>query len=76
MTLCFMAIMAVIIAKRIDARLGAALLWPLIATGVLTCFWGTIPATCDSTVDIRAQIQRYGLLDRCRHRVSMQPGSW
>jgi hypothetical protein len=36
MTLCFMAILVVIIAERIDARLGATLLWPLIATGVLS----------------------------------------
>jgi hypothetical protein len=36
MTLCFMAILAVIVAERIDARLGAILLWPLIATGVLS----------------------------------------
>jgi hypothetical protein len=36
MTLCFMAILAVIIGERIDARLGATLLWPLIATGVLS----------------------------------------
>jgi len=36
MTLCFMAILAVIIAERIDARLGTTLLWPLIATGVLS----------------------------------------
>src|SRR5262249_59169994 len=35
-TLCFMAILAVIIAERIDARLGATLLWPLIAIGILS----------------------------------------
>jgi hypothetical protein len=36
MTLCFMAILAVMVAERIDARLGAILLWPLIATGILS----------------------------------------
>ena len=36
MTLCFMAILAVIIGERINARFGATLLWPLIATGVLS----------------------------------------
>jgi hypothetical protein len=36
MTLCFMAILAFIIAERVDRRLGAALLWPLVATGILS----------------------------------------
>ena len=36
MTLCFMAILAVIVAERVDARLGAILLWPLVATGILS----------------------------------------
>jgi hypothetical protein len=36
MALCFMAILAVIVAERVDARLGAILLWPLIAIGILS----------------------------------------
>jgi len=36
MTLCFMAILTVIIAERVDRRLGAALLWPLVATGIFS----------------------------------------
>jgi len=36
MTLCFMAILAVVIEERVDARAGAALLWPLIAIGVFS----------------------------------------
>lgn len=36
MTLCFMAILAVVVEERISARLGAALLWPLLATGLLS----------------------------------------
>jgi len=49
MTLCFMAILAVIIGERINARFGATLLWPLIAT-YSACSCGTIPAICGSTV--------------------------
>src|SRR5262245_60714532 len=36
MTLCFMAILAVVVDERVSSRLGAALLWPLIATGILS----------------------------------------
>jgi hypothetical protein len=36
MTLCFMAILAVVVEERISARLGATLLWPLLATGLLS----------------------------------------
>ena len=36
MTLCFMAILAVVIEERVSARLGAVLLWPLLATGLLS----------------------------------------
>ena len=36
MTLCFMAILAVVVEERVSARLGAVLLWPLLATGVLS----------------------------------------
>jgi hypothetical protein len=36
MTLCFMAILAVVVEERINARFGAALLWPLLATGILS----------------------------------------
>jgi len=36
MTVTFMAILAVAIEERVDAKAGAALLWPLIATGVLS----------------------------------------
>jgi hypothetical protein len=36
MTLCFMAILAVVVEERISARLGAALLWPLLAIGLLS----------------------------------------
>jgi Ceramidase len=36
MTLCFMAILAVVVEERISARLGAVLLWPLLATGLLS----------------------------------------
>jgi Ceramidase len=36
MTLCFMAILAVVIEERVNARAGAALLWPLIAIGVFS----------------------------------------
>jgi Ceramidase len=36
MTLCFMAILAVAIEERVNARAGAALLWPLIAIGVFS----------------------------------------
>jgi hypothetical protein len=36
MTLCFMAILAVVVEERVSARLGAALLWPLLATGILS----------------------------------------
>jgi len=34
MTLCFMAILAIIVGERVNARFGAALLWPLLATGI------------------------------------------
>jgi ceramidase len=33
MTLCFMAILAIAIEERVNARAGAALLWPLLAIG-------------------------------------------
>jgi len=36
MTLCFMAILAVVVEERLSAQLGAALLWPLLATGMLS----------------------------------------
>jgi hypothetical protein len=36
MTLCFTAILAVVIGERISARMGAVLLWPLLATGVFS----------------------------------------
>ena len=36
MTLCFMAILAVVVEERLSAQLGAALLWPLLATGILS----------------------------------------
>jgi Ceramidase len=36
MTLCFMAILAVVVEERINARFGAALLWPLLATGIVS----------------------------------------
>jgi hypothetical protein len=36
MTLCFMAILAVVVEERLSAQLGAALLWPLLATGTLS----------------------------------------
>ncbi|HEY7247391.1 MAG TPA: hypothetical protein VH678_26260 [Xanthobacteraceae bacterium] len=36
MTLCFMAILAVVVEKRVGARLGVVLLWPLLATGLLS----------------------------------------
>jgi hypothetical protein len=35
MTLCFMAILAVVVEERVNVRFGAALLWPLLATGIL-----------------------------------------
>jgi hypothetical protein len=36
MTLCFMAILAIFVEERVNARFGAALLWPLLATGILS----------------------------------------
>src|SRR5215467_10291438 len=36
MTLCFMAILAVVVEERVNAKFGAALLWPLLATGILS----------------------------------------
>jgi len=36
MTITFMAILAIAIEERVDAKAGAALLWPLIATGVFS----------------------------------------
>lgn len=36
MTLCFMAILAVVVEERLSAQLGAVLLWPLLATGMLS----------------------------------------
>ena len=36
MSLCFMGILAVFIEERVDARAGAALLWPLVGVGVLS----------------------------------------
>jgi hypothetical protein len=36
MTLCFMAILAIVVEERVNARAGAALLWPLIAIGVFS----------------------------------------
>jgi hypothetical protein len=36
MTLCFMAILSVVVEERVNARFGAALLWPLLATGILS----------------------------------------
>ena len=40
MTLCFMAILAVVVEERASAKLGAILLWPLLATGIFSLlFW-------------------------------------
>jgi hypothetical protein len=36
MTLCFMAILAIAIEERIDARVGALLLWPLLGIGLFS----------------------------------------
>jgi len=36
MTLCFMAILAVIVGERVSAKLGALLLWPMLATGIFS----------------------------------------
>src|ERR1700730_10202767 len=36
MTLCFMAILAIMVEERVSAGLGAALLWPLLATGLFS----------------------------------------
>ena len=36
MTLCFMAILAIVVEERVNARFGAALLWPLLATGIFS----------------------------------------
>jgi hypothetical protein len=36
MTLCFMAIPAVVVEERINGRFGAALLWPLLASGIVS----------------------------------------
>jgi hypothetical protein len=36
MTLCFMAILAAVVEERISEQLGAVLLWPLIATGLIS----------------------------------------
>ena len=36
MTLCFMAILAIAIEERIDARVGALLLWPLLGVGLFS----------------------------------------
>ena len=36
MTLCFMAILAGAVGERVNARAGAALLWPLLATGLFS----------------------------------------
>jgi hypothetical protein len=35
-TLCFVAILAVVVKERVSARAGAALLWPLLATGIFS----------------------------------------
>jgi hypothetical protein len=36
MTLCFMAILAIVVEERVNARFGAALIWPLLATGLFS----------------------------------------
>jgi Ceramidase len=36
MTLCFMSILAVVVGERVSVRLGAVLLWPLLATGLFS----------------------------------------
>jgi hypothetical protein len=36
MTLCFMAILAVVVEERVSERLGAVLLWPLLAIGLFS----------------------------------------
>ena len=36
MTLCFMAILAIVVQERVNARAGAVLLWPLLAIGVFS----------------------------------------
>ena len=43
MTLCFMAILALAIEERVDARIGAMLLWPLLAIGCSACWCGAGP---------------------------------
>jgi hypothetical protein len=35
-TLCFMGILAVVVEERVSSRLGAVLLWPLLATGLIS----------------------------------------
>jgi hypothetical protein len=42
MTLCFMAILAATVEDRVDQRMGAALLWPLLTIGPPTVCMGTI----------------------------------
>jgi hypothetical protein len=36
MTLCVTAILAVVVKERVNVRFGAALLWPLLAAGILS----------------------------------------
>jgi len=36
MTLCFMAILAIVIEERVSAKAGSVLLWPLLAIGVFS----------------------------------------
>ena len=36
MALCFMSILAVVVGERVSVRLGAVLLWPLLATGLFS----------------------------------------
>ena len=49
MTLCFMAILAVVVEERISARLGATLLWPLQQPACSVSCCGALPAICGYT---------------------------
>lgn len=77
MTLSFMAILAVVVEERISARLGAVLLWPLLATGLLSLLlWRStgdlrlygwvqffsLPGSAAAAFAVPAQIYRHLLL--------------
>jgi Na+/glutamate symporter len=36
MTLCFMAILAIVVEERVSAKVGSVLLWPLLAIGIFS----------------------------------------